>query len=57
MPQPGIPGPHVGTGKLAVTLWWLGIASEVAGEREAKAPASTTKTAKMRTASFIKGYL
>jgi hypothetical protein len=52
--QPGMWGPHVGTGKVSVADWWFPIACVEEEEIEAAAaPAITTDNAKMRTASFM----
>ena len=57
MGQVGTPGPHAGTGRPAVTAWWLTIAREAEGDMEAAAaPATTRDRAKIRTTSFMIGY-
>jgi hypothetical protein len=56
--QPGMPGPHVGIGKVAEGDWWLGRIGAFFGVTAAAAtPATTTDKAKMRMASFITGNL
>ena len=55
--QPGIPGPHEGTGRPAVAAWWLRkawLGDDVTDA--AAAPATTTDRTRTRKASFIVGY-
>jgi hypothetical protein len=52
--HPGIPGPHSGTGLLAVADWWLGRARADEFDTEAAAtPTKTIERAIMRMASFM----
>ena len=48
---------HGGIGRADVADWWLGRACVVEDEMEAAAaPATTTESAKIRTASFMISY-